>query len=99
MITIGSGGSLLGHWRQSARVQGLENIWTDTPGAHQGESYSKGVAFGRYKVDREPTAKARKAGINIAYVSCMAASFLHSVLRSELGPWALSNHAVCGTGT
>lgn len=51
MIVIGSGGSLLGHRRQSARVQGFEDIWTATVGARQRESYSQSVAFDGHEVD------------------------------------------------
>lgn len=55
---IGSGGSLLGHRRQLARVQGFEDIRTNTTGANQGKSYSKGIASHGHEVDGERVAKA-----------------------------------------
>ena len=51
VVITGSRGPLLGHWRQFAGVPGFESIWTDTPGTHQRESYSEGMASYGHEVD------------------------------------------------
>lgn len=57
---IGAAGTLLGGWRQSARLTRFEDVGTTTHGIDQREDYIQSISMGREGLGEEHVGEGRR---------------------------------------